>query len=533
MDRIDVTADEALGGNSDPSGRPSLRPGAPVGSDLLSPGTRGPDSFQRAQTAQPRVAGGERRSDGAASCKGNESIRLEADCHEVVKGFFLSSAIWFVIFASGGFILASWMIAPELFLYKNISWLVFSRVRPVHTNGMIFGFVGSALLGAMYYYIPHLTRTPLRSKALARLCLWLWNAAVVAGSITLLAGYSQSREYAEYIWPIDIGVLIVFALTFFNMLMTVRARNEKILYVSIWYALASLIFIFWIYFFGNAVWNPSTGAIKGGVPDGILAWFYGHGVVGLFLTPLAVGLAYYVIPIATRGPLFSHTLSLVGFWSLLIFYPHIGGHHLLQTPIPTWLKVVAVTGSIGMLIPVLVALSNLYLTCRGRFEAIHADIGAKWVFAGLVWYLIVCLQGPFQALPIVQRITHLTNWVIGHSHIAVLGFAGFIGVGGIYFLIPRVTGRPLYSRKLADIQYWFLLVGLAGFFFVLTMAGLIQGNAWLNGETVYRVLPELHPYFIFRLLFAMLILIGAFVGLYNIWMSLYRTTQKEDEEPPL
>lgn len=452
---------------------------------------------------------------------------LEDEAYSVVGGFFLSSAVWFVIFALGGFILASWMIAPDLFLYKNISWLLFSRVRPVHTNGMIFGFVGSALIGGIYYYVPHLARTSLYSRFMGRITLWMWNAAIVVGSATLLLGFSQGREYAEYIWPIDIAVLLVWAVTFYNLFMTVRARKEKILYVSIWYAFAAIVFTFWIYFFGNAVWNPSTGAIRGGVPDGILAWFYGHGIVGLFLTPLAVGVSYYVIPIVTRNPLFSHTMSLVGFWSLLIFYPHIGAHHLLQTPIPTWLKVVSVTGSIGMLLPVLVALTNLYATCRGRFANIHADLGGKWVFAGLVWYLIVCLQGPFQSLPLIQRITHLTNWVIGHSHIAVLGFSGFIAIGAIYFLTPRVTGRPLYSKKLVDIQYWLMLVGLSGFFFVLTFAGLIQGNGWLNGETVYRVLPELHPYFVFRLLFAMLILIGAFVGLYNIWMSLYGSEQRE------
>jgi cytochrome c oxidase cbb3-type subunit 1/cytochrome c oxidase cbb3-type subunit I/II len=263
-----------------------------------------------------------------------------------------------------------------------------------------------------------------------------------------------------------------------------------------------------------------TGAITG-IPDGVLAWFYGHGIVGLFLTPLAVGLAYYIVPIASGGPLFSHTLSLLGFWSILIFYPHIGAHHLLQTPTPTWLKVISVTGSIGMLLPVLTALTNLYLTVHGKLASIHANIGAKWVFAGLVWYLIVCLQGPFQSLPIVQRITHLTNWVIAHSHIAVLGFSGFIAIGGMYFIIPRITGRPLYSEKLADIQYWLILIGLSGFFFVLTMAGLIQGNGWLNGEGVYVILPELHPYFIFRLIFGMLIVVGAFTGLYNIWMSLY------------
>jgi cbb3-type cytochrome c oxidase subunit I len=456
------------------------------------------------------------------------AIRID-EAYRPTRGFFISSAFWFVIFASGGFVLASWMIAPELSFYKNVSWLTFSRVRPVHTNGMIFGFVGSALLGAAYYYVPRLVRAPLHSVFMGRVSVWLWNIAVAAGSVTLLLGYSQSREYAEYVWPIDILVLIGFAVSFYNLLRTVQARKEKVLYVSVWYVLASLLFIWWIYFFGNAVWEPRTGAITG-LADAVLAWFYGHGIVGLFLTPLAVAVSYYIIPLVSGNPLFSHTVSLVGFWSILIFYPHIGAHHLLQTPIPTWLKVVSVTGSVGMLLPVLAALTNLFLTMKGKLGSLHASIGGKWVFAGLVWYLIVCLQGPFQALPIIQRVTHLTNWVVGHSHIAVLGFSGFIGLGAIYFITPRLTGRPLYSTKLADIQYWFLMIGLSGFWFVLTAAGLIQGNNWLNGETVYRTLPDLHPYFVFRLLFAMLILSGAFVGLYNIWMSLYRGKARDGEE---
>ncbi len=449
-------------------------------------------------------------------------MRISDEAHETATGFFVSSAVWFVFFALGGFILASWMVAPDLFLYKNVPLLLFGRVRPVHTNGMIFGFVGSGLIGALHFYVPHLCRSPLYSRAIGRLTVWMWNVVVVAGSVTLLLGMTQSREYAEYIWPVDILVLLTLALIFYNIFRTVLSRREKLLYVSVWYGVAALIFTFWIYFFGNAVWNPPTGALKG-MPDAVLAWFYGHGIVGLFLTPLALAAAYYIIPVTSDGPLFSHTLSLLGFWSLLIFYPHIGAHHLLQTPVPTWLKVVAVTGSIGMLLPVLTVLSNLWLTMKGRLASIHANVGGKWVFAGLVWYLIVCLQGPLQSLPLVQRVTHLTNWVIGHSHIAVLGFSGFIAIGSAYFFIPRITGRPLYSTKLADIQYWLVLSGLTGFFFVLTMAGLIQGTGWLNGEAVYKILPELHPYFVLRLLFGVLIVAGAFVGLYNILMSLYST----------
>jgi cytochrome c oxidase cbb3-type subunit I len=450
------------------------------------------------------------------------------DQYRPVAAFFLSSAFWFVLATAGGLFLASAMIAPDLPLYRNVPWLVFGRVRPMHTNMMIFGFVGSSLLGAIYYIVPRMVRTALYSSLTGRLTVWIWNIAVATGTITLGLGFTQSREYAEWIWPVDIMILAAFALTFYDLLKTVAAREEELLYVSVWYAFGALVFTFFIYFFGNAVWNPSTGAITG-MPDGILAWFYGHGVVGLFLTPLAVGIAYYIMPIVCRAPLYSHSLSLVGFWTILMFYPHIGTHHLLQTPAPTWLKLVAVTGSIGMLIPVLVVLVNLWLTIKGRLGHIHEEMGGKFVFAGLVWYLLVCLQGPFQALPSVQRITHLTNWVIGHSHIAVLGFSGFIGLGAIYFILPRITGRPVHSRRLADIQYWLLLTGLTGFFTVLTMAGLIQGSGWLSGSVVYKILPELHVYWVWRAGFGVLIAAGAAVGLYNVVRSLYGTAPgKED-----
>jgi cytochrome c oxidase cbb3-type subunit 1 len=450
------------------------------------------------------------------------------DEHRPVAGFFISSAFWFFVATLGGLLLASAMVAPELAIYKNVAWLMFGRLRPMHTNMMIFGFVGSALIGSMVYVVPRLVRTTLHSPGMGRASVWIWNIAVATGTVTLALGYTQSREYAEWVWPVDIMLLLVMLLTFYNLLRTVADGKEDLLYVSIWYAFGALVFTFFIYLFGNAVWNPRTGAITG-MPDGILAWFYGHGVVGLFLTPLAVGLSYYVLPIVCRAPLFSHALSLVGFWTILMFYPHIGTHHLLQTPAPTWLKIVAVTGSIGMLIPVATVLVNLWLTIQGRLGHIHRDIGGKFVFVGLVWYLIVCLQGPFQALPSVQRVTHLTNWVVGHSHIAVLGFSGFIGLGGIYFLLPRITGRPLYSRKLADIQYWLVLIGLTGFFVALTMAGLIQGSGWLSGNDVYKVLPELHVYWIWRLGFGVLIAVGAAMGLYNVARSLHGSrTQKEE-----
>jgi cytochrome c oxidase cbb3-type subunit 1/cytochrome c oxidase cbb3-type subunit I/II len=347
----------------------------------------------------------------------------------------------------------------------------------------------------------------------------MWNLSLATGFVALALGYTQSKEYAELIWPVDIGVLAMWALTFYNLVQTVRRRKENILYVSIWYVFAAIIFQFFSYFFGNAVWNPSTGAVTG-IPDAVLEWFHGHNVVGLFLTPLAVGLAYYVIPIVVRGPLFSHSLSLIGFWSILILYAHIGTHHILQAPAPTWLKAVAIVGSVGMVLPVLTALINQWLTMKGKVGVIHSDIGGKFVFAGTVWYLLVCLQGPLQSLPSVQRLTHLNNWVVAHAHIGVLGFSGFIALGGIYFILPRITGRPIYSTLLADVQYWLVLIGLSGFFIVLTIAGLIQGEGWLRGESEYNLLPRIYLYFVLRASFGVLIVTGAMIGLYNIIRSL-------------
>jgi cytochrome c oxidase cbb3-type subunit I len=449
---------------------------------------------------------------------------LKNEPNGTAKMFFLSSAAWFVFATWIGLIDATHLAAPELL--GNIAHLVFGRIRPIHTGTVIFGFVGSALLGAAHYIVPTLCRTPLYSERTGKLSLWIWNLSIASGDVLLSMGYTQSREYAEWVWPVDIGVLLAFFLMFYNMMQTVIRRQEKILYVSIWYILGSLIFTFFIYFFGNAVWNPATGAITG-MPDAILAWFYGHGVVGLFLTPLAVAVAYYTVPIVSRSPLYSHTLSLVGFWTILMIYTHIGTHHILQTPAPTWLKVVAITGSIGMIIPVMTVLVNLWLTMRGRLGYFHSDIGGKFVMAGLVWYILTCIQGPLQALPVIQRVTHLNNWVVAHAHMGVLGFSGTIALGGMYFILPRITGRSLYSTRLADFQYWLVLLGMTGFFTVLTAAGLIQGNGWLNGETVYRLLPEIHVYMVLRASIGILLFGSAFVGLYNVFMSIYGTGVRE------
>ncbi len=437
------------------------------------------------------------------------------------KGFCLTSGFWMMVATFYGLLGATELMAPDL--TENMGAIVFGRVRPTHINLVLIGFVTPGLLGAAFYFIPRLLRTRLFSEKLGVVTVVAWNVAVAGIVATLAMGKTQGREYAELIWPLDIMVVLAFALIFFNFIMTVKQRREPILYVSVWYVLAATILTACTYALGNVIWRPDSGALVG-IPDAILLWFYGHNVFGLLLTPLSAAVTYYVIPRATRSPLYSHTLSLLGFWSLIVVYTHIGTHHLLQVPVPTWLKVVAIVDSVPMVIPVMAFLNNIWYTAKGRLGEIHADVGAKFVFTGTIMYFFVSIQGSMMSLPDVQRVTHFNNWVVAHAHIGVLGFAGMIALGGIYYVLPKLAGRPLFSRFLADFQYWMILIGVVGFTVVLTIAGLIQGNAWINGETVYRVLPEIHIYYVVRAALGLIIFSSAVLGFYNIIRTLYAKT---------
>ena len=440
------------------------------------------------------------------------------DQHLTSRAFCITSAFWFAFATSIGMVAAGYLIAPDFM--ANISFLQFGRIRPIHVNLVLFGFVTPGLLAAAHYYVPRLLRTELFSQKIGLVSVIIWNVAVVSAVVSLSTGHTQGREYAELIWPVDMLVIASFALVILNLMMTVRQRKEPVLYVSIWYACAAVILTALTFALGNVIWRPDTGALLG-IPDAILLWFYGHNVFGLLLTPLTLGLAYYVIPIVTRNPLYSHTLSLIGFWSLLVVYTHIGTHHLLQVPVPTWLKVVAIVDSVAMVIPVMVFLINIWYTAKGKLGEIHADIAGKFIFTGTIFYFFVSIQGSIMALPQVQRITHFNNWVIAHSHLGVLGFAGLSALGGLYYILPKITGKPLYSRYLADLQYWLVLIGIVGFTVVLTIAGLVQGNSWFAGETLYRTLPEIHSYYVVRLSIGLLIAIGAYIGLYNVIRTMY------------
>lgn len=433
--------------------------------------------------------------------------------------FMVAATAWFVIGTLYGLVSAIDLVAPDVM--SNNAVTVFGRARPAHVDTVLFGFVVGMLTGAGLYYTPALLKRPLWSKKLGWVSFILYTASVVSGPICFAMGISQGREYAEYTWLADVSVAAAFLLILINLIMTVLSRVEKSLYISVWYFTSTFLWSTGVYVIGNVMWHPKTGAMSGLV-DSLYLWYYGHNLPGLLLTPLAVGAAFYVIPRVTRTPLYSHTLSLIGFWTLVVLYTHIGGHHLLQAPIPNWLKAISVTHSVGMVIPVFTVLVNLWMTARGRGGWLLKDPAGRFVLAGTIWYLMVCVQGPFQSLPSIQRVTHFNNWTIGHSHIAVLGFSGFIAMGTMWHVLPNACGRQLWSQRLVNLQFGLVTFGLTGFLIVLTIAGLIQGQAWNNGETVYRVLPEVAPYMITRAALGVLIIAAAIVGFVNVLMTLLR-----------
>jgi len=444
---------------------------------------------------------------------------LATEEHSAARRYLVSSAVWLCVAVLGGLFSAIQLFSPDTL--KNIAVLEFGRVRPVHTSLMLFGFVGMMATGACLYITSVMLNTRLYSERLANLSLWVMNLALLGGTLTLPLGITQGREYAEWTWAVDVLIVVALLLLLYVIVMTVLHRKEKLIYVSVWYIVGAVLWTVSFYPMGNVMWHPKTGALEGTV-DAIWLWFYGHNIFGLYLTPLVVAILYYMMPRIAKRPLYSHTLSLIGFWTLLAFYAHIGAHHLLQAPVPLWLKTLSVIDSVAMIIPVATVLVNLWLTTKDSLGEFARSVPGKWIYTGGVCYLLVCLQGPLQSLPSVQRYAHFNNWVVGHAHIAVLGFAGMIALGGLWYVLPSVSGRRLYSMTLANLQFWMILVGIVGFFAVLTIAGLIQGSAWVNGETEYRVLPTISPYMGLRLAFGLVIILAAFIGLYNVIMTLAR-----------
>ncbi len=428
--------------------------------------------------------------------------------------FMLTAALWLVLGVLMGLILALQFVFPELF--RGVPWLVFGRLRQAHVNTVMFAWLSGGMMGLWLYIVPQLTGRRLWSETLGNIAMVLWNLALAIGVVGILAAHTQSREYAELVWPIDVAVMLVLILNLINLYVTVANRVERKLYVSLWYISGTLIWMPMLYFIGNVMWNPPTGALTG-INDTIFNWFYGHNVLGLWFTTGLLPVIYYVVPKETRTPLYSHFLSLIAFWGILFFYTGVGAHHLEWAPIPYWLQTIAVAESIGMILPVVAFMMNIYLTMRGNWTRFLTSIPLRFVITGWAAYVLVSYQGSNQALRGVNLLTHFTQYVPGHAHLALMFFAASTVIGGMYYVLPRIYNCRIYSRTLANVQYSLYVVGFTFFFGGFLLAGLVQGAAWLHlGLPVWSVLTGLRPYMALRAMGGSLLVISFAMFAFNV-----------------
>lgn len=434
--------------------------------------------------------------------------------------FMLTASVWLIIGVLMGLTLALQFVFPDLF--RGIPWLVFSRLRQAHTNTVMFAWLSGAMMGTWLYVVPRLTGRQLWSETLGNVCVVLWNLALVVGIVGILLAQTQSREYAELIWGIDVAVMVVLILNLANLYMTIINRVEPKLYVSLWYISGTLIWMPLLYFIGNVMWNPPTGALTG-IDDTIFNWFYGHNVLGLWFTTGLLPIIYYIVPRETRTPLYSHFLSLVAFWGIAFFYTGVGAHHLLWAPVPYWLKTIAVAESIGMILPVVAFMMNILLTMRGNWNRFITSIPLRFIVTGWAAYVLVSYQGSHQALRGINLITHFTQYVPGHAHLSLLFFAASVLIGAMYYIVPRIYDTQIYSRVLANVQYSMYVIGFTFFFGGFLLTGLVQGTSWLHqGLPVWSVLPGLRPYMALRAVGGALVVISFAMFTYNILATVLR-----------
>jgi len=434
------------------------------------------------------------------------------------RNFMVTAAVWIILGVLMGLTLALQFVFPDLF--RGIPVLVFSRLRQEHTNTVMFAFLSGSMMGLWLYVVPQLTGRKLWSEALGNITVILWNLAILYGVVNLAIANTQSREYAEMIWVVDVAVIVALVCNLFNIYMTVGHRVENKLYVSLWYISGTVIWMPLLYFIGNVMWNPPTGAITG-INDTIFNWFYGHNVLGLWFTTGLLPVIYYIVPKATKTPLYSHFLSLVAFWGIAFFYTGVGAHHLLWAPIPYWLKTIAVAESIGMILPVVAFMMNIFLTMRGNWNKVISSIPLRFVVTGWAAYILVSYQGSHQALRSINELTHFTQYVPGHAHLSLMFFAASTIIGASFYILPKILKCQLFSRKLANVQYALYVIGFTFFFGGFLLTGLVQGTNWVHqGLPVWSVLPGLRPYMALRAAGGILVVLSFILYSYNLLATL-------------
>jgi cytochrome c oxidase cbb3-type subunit 1 len=451
---------------------------------------------------------------GSAPATVSSAALTAQDFHQdtTVKWFLLGSISYFAIVGIIALIIAAKFVWPQFL--GTISYFTYGRMRPVHVNGMLFGWLLQADMGLAYFLVPRLCGVKLWSEKLGIATSVIWNVIILSAVVTLLGGYQKGLEYADL--PTWVACLVVVAWVMFgiNIFMTIANRKYQQMYVSTWYLMGTILWTAFVYLTGNfaAILPDVTG-----VNQANLTWMYTHNAVGLIFTPAGLAIAYYFIPRASNTPLYSHKLSMVGFWSLAFVYVWTGAHHMIHGPISQWLQTISIVFSVMLLIPVWAVVYNFIATMKGQWHQLGDNVSLKFLMSGTVFYLLTCFQGPMHSLRSVNAIVSKTDWIPGHAHMAVLGAFSFFTMAGVYYVVPRIFKTNLHSEKLAGWSFWLFLIGGLGMFTALWLGGFWQGLQWNNPSIPFvDTVVALKPVWAVRFLSGILIFSGILLFLYNI-----------------
>jgi cytochrome c oxidase cbb3-type subunit I/II len=397
----------------------------------------------------------------------------------VVRGFVWASVAWGAIGLLVGLVIALQLSFPQLNF--DTSFLTFGRLRPLHTNAVIFALVGNMMFAGVYYSSQRLLKTRMASDLLSRIHLWGWQLIIVGAAVTLPLGLTQGKEYSELEWFLDAGVVVVWVAFAANFFWTLGIRNEKNLYVSIWFYISTVLTIAVLYIVNNlslpVTGTKSYGAFAG-AQDALTQWWYGHNAVAFFLTTPILGIMYYFLPKAADRPVFSYRLSIVHFWALVFLYIWAGPHHLLNTALPDWAQSLGMLFSLMLWAPSWGGMLNGLLTLRGAWGKVWGDPVLKFFVAGVTFYGMATFEGPLLSIKAVSGLAHYTDWIIGHVHSGALGWNGFMAAGMFYWLVPKLFGAKLHSTKLADYHFWLGTVGILLYVAAMWVSGISQGLMW-------------------------------------------------------
>lgn len=452
-------------------------------------------------------------------------LRADASSRRAVLALFAVAIGWLLVGSIFGDIASMKLHWPDLLVRQ--SWLTFGRVRTAHLHAVNYGWATAALIGASLWLMPRLVHTELKGVNLAIAGAVLWTVGITVGIVAVLAGYTDGMEWLEAPRYLAGPFLVVGGgLIGLSLFRTVAARRAEHLYVSVWYILGAFIWFPMLYVVGK--WPTYTG-----VESAAANWFFAHNVLGFWLTAMSVGLCYYFIPKVLGRPVYSYQLSMVGFWSLAMFYSLNGMHHLVGGPLPTWMITTSIVASVFMFIPVVATGINLHMTMVGRFGAMRYSPTLRFVVIGALSYTAVSLQGSFTALREVNRVTHFTHWTVAHSHVGGYAFVTFVAFGAIYYIVPRLVGHEWPSASLIRWHFNLVLAGIAIYVLSLTWAGVAQGLALLDPqlpfqESVRRTIPGLYG----RTLGGIILTVGHFVFAYHFWIMLRMPDRARGTRPP-